>query len=152
MGVCAWRVVILAARIDVRMVVLPMPVPLGWLPLGVWGNACHSQPPCHPAVTQPARGGPVSKLWSGPGSGCMGLGTSRAMLAAWCCSAEKLSMLRQVPWEPRVNRVTSATWRFQGGAVGALTHSILQHEQNFFTCFEVCTDVACVADICLAAC
>ena len=36
-----------------------------------------------------------------------------------------------------MNRVTLATWRFQSGAVGALTHTVLQHEQNFFTTFEV---------------
>ena len=33
--------------------------------------------------------------------------------------------------------MTSATWRFEGGAVGALTHTVVQHEQNFFTTFEV---------------
>ena len=46
-------------------------------------------------------------------------------------------LLWQVPWEDRVNRVTCATWRFEGGAVGALTHTVVQHEQNFFTTFEV---------------
>ena len=45
--------------------------------------------------------------------------------------------LLQVPWEQRVNRVTSATFRLESGAVGALTHTVLQHEQNFFTTFEV---------------
>lgn len=45
-----------------------------------------------------------------------------------------------VPPERRVNRVTSATWRFETGAVGSLTHSCLQHEQNFFTTFEILAD------------
>ena len=69
----------------------------------------------------------------------MGLGTSRAMQAAWCCSAAKLSVLRQVPWEHRVNRVTSATWCFQGGAGGALTHSIvLNPDQDMYALmFEI---------------
>lgn len=48
-----------------------------------------------------------------------------------------IRMLHQVPWAQRVNRVTSANWRFQSGAIGALTHTMLQHEQNFYTAFEV---------------
>ena len=39
--------------------------------------------------------------------------------------------------EQRVNRVTSAHWRFESGAVGALNHSCMQHCQNFYTTFEV---------------
>ena len=46
----------------------------------------------------------------------------------------------QVPMERRVNRVTSAHWRFKNGAIGTLTHSALQHEQNFWTTFEILAD------------
>lgn len=46
----------------------------------------------------------------------------------------------QVPFERRVNRVTSATFHFDKGAVGSLTHTCLMHEQNFFTTFELMAD------------
>ena len=36
--------------------------------------------------------------------------------------------------------MTSASWRFKTGAIGTLTHSSLQHEQNFFTTFEILAD------------
>ena len=34
----------------------------------------------------------------------------------------------QVPFERRVNRATTSIFRFQTGAVGTLTHTILLHE------------------------
>ncbi|KAK9803338.1 hypothetical protein WJX73_005466 [Symbiochloris irregularis] len=45
-----------------------------------------------------------------------------------------------VPMDRRVNRVTSATFHFDRGAVGSLTHTCLMHEQNFFTTFELMAD------------
>ena len=43
----------------------------------------------------------------------------------------------QVPWEHRPNRVTSAMWRFETGAVGTFTHTITQHEKIYLTSMEV---------------
>ena len=45
----------------------------------------------------------------------------------------------QVPWEHRPNRVTSAMWRFETGAVGTFTHTITQHEKIYLTSMEVCS-------------
>ena len=50
----------------------------------------------------------------------------------------------QVPWEQRVNRVTSATFRMESGAVGALTHTVLQHEQVSCCLLVSCCHVSCL--------
>lgn len=46
----------------------------------------------------------------------------------------------QVPMERRVNRVTSNIWKFKNGTVGSLTHSVLQHEQNFLGTLDILAD------------
>ncbi|KAK9804181.1 hypothetical protein WJX73_009624 [Symbiochloris irregularis] len=45
-----------------------------------------------------------------------------------------------VPFDRRSNRVTTAAWHFQGGAVGMLVHSKVLHERSYFTELEVLAD------------
>ncbi|KAI0669146.1 putative oxidoreductase C terminal-domain-containing protein [Trametes maxima] len=45
-----------------------------------------------------------------------------------------------IPPESRLPRLTSATWKYEGGAVGTLTHAIALHGNTYDTEFEVYTD------------
>ncbi|KAI8978865.1 putative oxidoreductase C terminal-domain-containing protein [Trametes punicea] len=45
-----------------------------------------------------------------------------------------------IPPENRLPRLTSATWKYQGGAVGTLTHVIALHGNTYDTEFEVYAD------------
>ncbi|EIN11584.1 hypothetical protein PUNSTDRAFT_98745 [Punctularia strigosozonata HHB-11173 SS5] len=45
-----------------------------------------------------------------------------------------------IPTANRVPRMTSATWKYQGGAVGSLTHVIALHGNTYSTEFEVYAD------------
>ncbi|OCH91615.1 hypothetical protein OBBRIDRAFT_818698 [Obba rivulosa] len=45
-----------------------------------------------------------------------------------------------IPPEHRLPRLTSATWKYDGGAVGALTHAIALHGTTYDTEFEVYAD------------
>jgi len=53
-------------------------------------------------------------------------------------NVEKLE--KQLPPEKRINRVTSAFWKFHNGAVGALTHGALLHEIKYESELEVWGD------------
>ncbi|TBU23246.1 putative oxidoreductase C terminal-domain-containing protein [Dichomitus squalens] len=46
----------------------------------------------------------------------------------------------QIPAENRLPRLTSATWKYTGGAVGTLTHVIALHGTTYDTEFEVYAD------------
>ena len=45
-----------------------------------------------------------------------------------------------IPAEERVPRVTSATWKYESGAVGSLMHVIALHGRDFFTEIDVFAD------------
>jgi predicted dehydrogenase len=46
----------------------------------------------------------------------------------------------EVPMDQRINRATSAIFRFKEGAIGALTHTALLHESRYHTAIEVVCD------------
>lgn len=46
----------------------------------------------------------------------------------------------EVPPEDRIPRVTSATWKYESGAVGSLMHCVALHGQDFFTQLDVFAD------------
>ena len=46
----------------------------------------------------------------------------------------------QVPMEQRINRATSAVFRFQDGAIGSLSHTALLHESRYHTALEIVCD------------
>lgn len=45
-----------------------------------------------------------------------------------------------IPPEDRIPRVTSATWKYESGAVGSLMHCVALHGQDFFTHLDVFAD------------
>ena len=45
-----------------------------------------------------------------------------------------------IPPEDRIPRVTSATWKYESGAVGSLMHCVALHGQDFFTHMDVFAD------------
>lgn len=56
------------------------------------------------------------------------------------CTSEPRIFLQQVPFERRSNRVTSASWHFESGALGTLVHTKVLHEQSYFTEMEILAD------------
>lgn len=47
---------------------------------------------------------------------------------------------QSIPVEHQVPRVTTAMWKFESGAVGTLTHSVLLHGWSYDTQLEICGD------------
>jgi hypothetical protein len=48
----------------------------------------------------------------------------------------------QIPPEERLPRYTAATWRYEGGALGTLTHAIALHGNMYETSLEIIADGA----------
>ena len=55
-------------------------------------------------------------------------------------SSITVSPVLQVPFENRNNRATVAIFKFESGAVGSLSHTLLLHGSDFFSELDVIAD------------
>lgn len=44
----------------------------------------------------------------------------------------------KIPEDQRIPRITCATWKYESGAVGSLTHAVALHGFNYSTELDVC--------------
>ncbi|GAA5851860.1 hypothetical protein JCM8547_000079 [Rhodosporidiobolus lusitaniae] len=103
-----------------------------------WWNKLIS---CGPIVEQATHLVSLSLLFGGPAS----LTSVRTHTVEHSDTPGKLSKLgfdeeRTVTAESRIPRYTSSVWKYEGGAVGALTHAVALHGNTYQTEFEVVTD------------
>ncbi|GAA6010159.1 hypothetical protein JCM10207_005644 [Rhodosporidiobolus poonsookiae] len=103
-----------------------------------WWN---KQLSCGPIVEQATHLASLSLLFGGPAD----LSSVRTHTVEHNDKPGKLSKLGfdedgTIPVESRIPRYTSSVWKYEGGAVGSLTHAVALHGNTYQTEFEVVAD------------